>query len=129
MENNKIILNLHEQKFPELIVFQENTNVFQENTNAFLKNLETQVGQRTRTLNLQNQSRDSFPSDTKKNPKDCMAITLRTSKEVQVRKEVEKKQNDDEAEKEYQNQEDNEKNQNRTELTYKSKPLKVHTEL
>ena len=39
---------------------------------------------------LQNQSRDSFPSDVKKNPKECMAIILRSGKELQVRKEAEK---------------------------------------
>ena len=80
MVENKKIINLHEQKFAELAVFQSNTTVFQENKNASLKNLETDVGQLTQ--NLQNRSRDSFPSDTKKNPKDCMAITLRSGKEV-----------------------------------------------
>ena len=53
--------------------------MFQANINASLKNLETQVGQ----LAMQNQCRDSFPSDTKKNPKDCMAITLRNGRELQ----------------------------------------------
>ena len=28
---------------------------------------------------MQNQSKDSFPSDTRKNPKDCMAVTLRVA--------------------------------------------------
>ena len=74
MSKNKRILNLHEQKFVELVMFQENTTVFQANTNASLKNLETQVGQLA--LAMQNQSRDSFLSDTKKNTKDCMAVTL-----------------------------------------------------
>ena len=41
MVENKRILNLHEQKFAEIAVFQANTNVFQENKNASLKNLET----------------------------------------------------------------------------------------
>ena len=31
---------------------------------------------------MQNQSRDSFPSDTKKNPKDCMKVTLKSGKEL-----------------------------------------------
>ena len=48
--------------------------MFQANTNAFLKNLENQV--RQLALAMKNQSRDSFPSDTKKNPKDCMTVTL-----------------------------------------------------
>ena len=54
--------------------------MFQANTNASLKNLETQVGQLT--LTMQNQSRDSFPSDTKKNPEDDMVITLRSRREL-----------------------------------------------
>ena len=40
---------------------------------------------------MQNQSRDSFPSDTKKNPKDCMEITLRSGRELQKRDEKETK--------------------------------------
>ena len=70
---NKRIINFHEQKFVKLTVFQANSTVFQANTNAFLKNLEIQVGQLA--LNMHNQSKDSFPSDTKKNPKDCTTIT------------------------------------------------------
>ena len=62
--------------------------MFQANTNAYLKNLETQIGQLA--LNMQNQSWDSFPSDTKKNPKDCMEITLRSGRELE-NKEKEKK--------------------------------------
>ena len=52
MGENKRLLNIHEQKFVELVAFQENTNVFQANTNASLKHLETQVGQPT--LAMQN---------------------------------------------------------------------------
>ena len=32
---------------------------------------------------MQNQFRDSFLSDTKKNPKDCMKVTFRSGKELQ----------------------------------------------
>ena len=64
--------------------------MFQANTNATLKNLETQV--RQLALAVQNQSRNSFPSDTKKNPKDCMVVTLRNGKELKSRNEVEMKQ-------------------------------------
>ena len=95
MAENKRILDLHEQKFAELDVFQANTNVS-------LKNLKTQVGQLAQTL--QNQSRDSFPSNTKKKPKDYMVITLRSGKELQVKKKVEKRQTEEEAENEYHNQ-------------------------
>ena len=80
MGENKRLLSIHEQNFAELVAFQAKTNVFQAKTNASLKNLETQVGQLT--LSMQNQYRDSFPSDTKKNPKDCMSITLRNGREL-----------------------------------------------
>ena len=75
--------------------------MFRANTNASLKKLETQVGKLA--VNMLNQSRDFFPSDTKKNPKDCMALTLRSGKELQERKEAEKKQIDDETQSEDQN--------------------------
>ena len=52
--------------------------MFQTNTNASLKNMGTQVGQLA--LGIQNQSKDSFFSDTNKNPKDCMALTHRSGK-------------------------------------------------
>ena len=57
--------------------------MFQANTNAPLKNLETQVGQLA--LSMHNRSKDSFPSDTNKNPKDCMAVTLRSGRELEER--------------------------------------------
>ena len=84
MGENKKLLNIHEKKFAELVAFQENTNVFQANTNASLNNLETQVGQLT--LVMQNQSKDAFPSDTKKNPKECMVVTLRSGRKLEKRK-------------------------------------------
>ena len=65
---NKRLLNIHELKFAELAAFQANIIVFQANTNASLKNLEIQVGQLT--LAMQNQPKDAFPSDTRKNTKD-----------------------------------------------------------
>ena len=55
--------------------------MFKANKNASLKNLETQVGKLA--LAIQNQSKDAFPSDTKKNPKDCMAMTLRSGREFE----------------------------------------------
>ena len=47
--------------------------------------------------------------------------------ELQVKKEVKKNENDDEAKKEYQNQENGEKKQNKIELTNESEQLKVQT--
>ena len=80
MGDNKKLLNLHEQKFAELGATATNFQVFHNTTNATLKNLETQVGQLA--LTLQSQKKDAFPSDTKKNPKDCMAVQLRSGKEL-----------------------------------------------
>ena len=85
--------------------------MFQANTNASLKNLETRVG--LLALSIQNQSTDSFPSDTKKNPKDCMEITLRSGRELQKRKEEE----NDKTEKEEKEETGKESDQNNSELT------------
>ena len=67
--------------------------MFQKNTSASLKNLETQVGQLT--LSMPNQSKGTFPSDTKKNPKDCMTILLRSGKEVGNNNKRERKEETD----------------------------------
>ena len=73
MVENKRILNIHEQKFAKIAIFQENTTVFQTNTYASLKNLETQVGKLAQTL--QNQFEEAFPND-------YMDITLRSGREL-----------------------------------------------
>ena len=78
MGENKKLLNFHEQRFAELEASKTNSQIFQTTTNASLKNLETQIGQLA--LTLQNQIKDAFPSDMKKNPKDCMAVQLRSGK-------------------------------------------------
>ena len=72
MSDNKRILNLHEKKFSDLENFQANTTVFQANTNASLNNLEIQIGQ--------------LAQDMKKKPKDCMAVTLRSGRELDERR-------------------------------------------
>ena len=84
MGENKNLLNFHEQRFAELEASKTNSQNFQTTTNASLKNLETQIGKLT--LTLQNQIKDAFPSDTKKNPKDCMAVQLRSGKELEKEK-------------------------------------------
>ena len=68
--------------------------MFQANINSSLKNLETQVGQLA--LAMQNQSNDSFPGDTKKNPKDYIAVTLRSGKEFENIKACEKRKTKEE---------------------------------
>ena len=85
MGDNKKLLNLHEQKVAELEASNANSQIFQKTTNASLKNLETQIGQLA--LNLQNQMKDAFPSDMKKNPKDCMAVKLRSGKDLEEKTE------------------------------------------
>ena len=49
-----------------------------------MKNLETQVGQLA--LAMQNQPKDAFPSDTRKNPKDCMVVNMRSGREIEGKK-------------------------------------------
>ena len=70
--------------------------MFQANTGASLKNLETQVGKLA--LNMQNQNKGAFPSDSQKNPKDCTKIQLRSGKEVSSSSIKEKKEKTDEKE-------------------------------
>ena len=84
MGENKKLLNFNEQKFAEFEASNTNSQIFQKTTNASLKNLETQIGQLA--LTLLNQMKDAFPSDTKKNPKDCMAVQLISGKELEKEK-------------------------------------------
>ena len=97
MLENKRILNLHENKFSDLENFQENTTVFQTNTNASLKNLEIQIGQLAQ--DVQKEPKDLFPSYTRKNPKDCMKVILRSGRALDERR-VEKKDTKEEKQEE-----------------------------
>ena len=72
MGDNKRLIHFHEQKLSNLEAFKSHTQVFQKNTSASLKNLETRVGKLA--LNMPNQSKGTSPSNTQKNPKDCMAV-------------------------------------------------------
>ena len=49
---------------------------------------------------MQNQSKDAFQSETKKNPKDYMVLTLRSGREIESKKEAEKKKTKKEEKKE-----------------------------
>ena len=80
----KRLLNIHEHNFTELAAFQENTTVFQANINASLKNLETQIGELA--LNMQKQSKDSVPSYSRKDLRECMVVLLRSGRELDERK-------------------------------------------
>ena len=44
---------------------------------------------------MQNRSKDSFPSDTSKNLKDCITVTLRSGRELEERRN-EKKESEEE---------------------------------
>ena len=98
MGDNKRLIHFHEQKLSDLEAFKSDTQVFQKNTSASLKNLETQVGQLA--LSMPNQNKGTFPSDTQKNPKDCMAVQLRSEKEVGNNNKKERKEETDEEQKE-----------------------------
>ena len=90
MGDNKRLLEFHEHKLSDLEDFKSDTQMFKKNASASLKNLETRVGQLA--LNMPNQSKGTFPSDTQKNPKDCMAIQLRSGKDLSSIKKTEGKE-------------------------------------
>ena len=98
MGDNKRLLQFHEHKLSDFEAFKSDTQMFQKNTSASLKNLETQVGQLA--LNMPNQNKGTFPSDTQKNLKDCMAIQLRSGKDLNHNKETDAEKEETEAEKE-----------------------------
>ena len=64
IEENKKLLNFHEQKFAKFEASNTNSQIFQTTTNVSLKNLETQIGQLA--LTLQNQIKDAFPVTQRK---------------------------------------------------------------
>ena len=106
MSDNKRILNLHEKKFSGLENFQANTTVIQANTNASLKNLEMQIGQLAQAM--------------QKEPKDCMAVNLRSGKELDEKR-VERKNIEGEKQAKIEEHE-----QNNSEATKKEKSAELH---
>ena len=108
MGDNKRLLQFHEHKLSDLEAFKSDTQIFQKNASASLKNLETQVEQLA--LNMPNQNKGTFPSDTQKNPKDCMAIQLRSGKDLSSNKETAGKE-ETEAEKEKTEEKEEKNNQ------------------
>lgn len=59
------------------------------NQAAAIRNLDNQVGQITEKLN--NKAQGAWPSNTERNPKECMAITTRSGKQTsEANKDVEK---------------------------------------
>ena len=75
-------------------------------------------------LAMQNQSKNTFPSDTKKNPKDCMEVTITSGKEFENKNEDEKRK----TEKEKQVEIEEEMKLGSSEKTEESKKKKVQQE-
>ena len=107
MLDNKRILNLHEKKNFDLENFKANTTVFQANTNASLKNLEMQIGQLAQAM--------------QKEPKDCVAVTLRSGRELDGRR-VERKNTYEEKQAEI----GEEHEQNSSEAIEREKSAELH---
>ena len=78
LENNQANIN----------TCMKNMETNQANLRASLKILETRMGQLAKSM--REQPLKSFPSDTETNPKLCMAVTLRSGKELDETKNVEK---------------------------------------
>ena len=89
MEGNKKMINLHEQKFPDL-------NAFQVNTSARLKNVESQLGLLVQAFK-EKFSRTS-PSNTLPNPNECIDTHLSSVQKFPILKSVEEGENELEIE-------------------------------
>ena len=89
MEGNKKMINLHEQKFPNL-------NAFQVNTSSRLKNVEAQIGHLVQAFK-EKFSRTS-PSNTFPNPNECIDTLLSSVQKFPVLKSVEECENELEIE-------------------------------
>ena len=89
MDENKKMSSLHEQKFPDL-------HTFQVNTSARLKKIEGQIG------NLVQAFKDQFsrtsPSNTLKNPIECMNAHLSNVQKFHILKSMEEGENELEIE-------------------------------
>ena len=70
---------------------------------------------------MQKEPKDSFPNDTRKNPKDCMVVTLRSGRELDERR-VERKKTKEEKQAEI----GEEHEQNSSEAIEKEKSAELH---
>ena len=89
-DGNKKMISLHEQKFPDL-------DVFQVNTSATLKNVETQIGHFVQAF--KEKFSTTSPSNTLTNPNECMDTPLSNVQEFPILKYVEEGENELEIEK------------------------------
>ena len=85
MERNMKMINLHEQKFPDL-------DAFQVNTSARLKNVEAQIGHLVQAFE-EKFSRTS-PSNTLPNPNECIDTPLSNVQKFPILKSVEEGENE-----------------------------------
>ena len=85
MEGNKKMINLHEQKFPDL-------DAFQVNTSARLKNVEAQIGHLVQAFE-EKFSRTS-PSNTLPNPNECIYTSLSSVQKFPILKSLEEGENE-----------------------------------
>ena len=90
MEGNKKMINLHEQKFPDL-------NAFQVNTSSRLKNVEAQIGHLVQAF--KEKFSRTFPSNTLTNPNECIDTPLSSVQKFPILKFVEEGENEMEIEK------------------------------
>ena len=78
---------------------------------------------------MQNQAKDSFPSGIKKNPKDYMAITLRSDKELKGNKDAKKKQTEVETKEVDHNSTGNKNKKRRNGLSNENEKMKEQGEV
>ena len=89
MDENKKMSSLHEQKFQDL-------DTFQVNTSARLKKIEAQIGHLVQAF--KDQISRTSPSNTLKNPIECMDAHLSNVKKFHILKYVEEGENELEIE-------------------------------
>ena len=89
MEGNKKMINLHEQKFPDL-------DAFQVNTSTRLKNVEAQIGHLVQAF--KEKFYRTSPSNTLPNPNECIDTPLSSVQNFPILKSVEKGENELEIE-------------------------------
>ena len=80
MEGNKKMINLHEQKFPDL-------NAFQVNNSARLKNVEARIGHLVQAF--KEKFSKTSPSNTFPNPNECIDTPLSSVQKFPIMKSVE----------------------------------------
>ena len=85
MDENKRMISLHEQKFLDL-------DAFQVNTNAKLKKIEAQMGHIVQAF--KEQFTWTSPSNTSKNPNECMDTPLTNVQELPILKSMEESENE-----------------------------------